>query len=137
MPLQAPNLIAGSGGIYPSRFVQLDSSNDFTVIQATAGSQILGVSQEGTNYAPLSNLSVSGYAAAEGENIKIYGDGDICLVQCAEAVTRGDLLESDGNGKAAPVDGSGQEYIGGIALQSGSTNEFIYIQVAANRAIYT
>ncbi len=136
MPNTPPNLMA-NGNIYPCRFVKLDTSADFKVIQATANSDILGVSQEGSNYPPLSDLSVSAYAAQAGQNIRLFGDGDVCLVTAGGVITRGDKLKSDANGKAVSIATTGttlQKY-GGIALQSAAAeDEKILIQVLAMRS---
>lgn len=130
MANSAAQLEAG-GNIYPSRFVKLDASNDFTALQATANDELLGVSQEGTNYPPLSDQSVSSYAAEAGEPVQLFAEGDICLVEAGDTVVRGNLLKADANGKAVPIASTGttvQRY-GAIALQSGASGNLILVQV--------
>lgn len=130
MPNIVPQLVAG-GDIYPCRFVKLSTSDDFTVLQADANAEIIGVSQEGSRTPPLSDLVTDTKAAASGQSLKIFTDGDVCLLEAGGTITRGDLLKADANGKAVTVATTGttiQNY-GAIALQSGASGEKILVQV--------
>lgn len=107
-----------SGTIKPSRFVKLSGVRQ--VAQAGDNEEILGVAMEGSNRAPLSDLVSDVYAAQAGESLLVYSTGEMCLVEAGAAVTAGDLLKSDAQGRAAPVATTGatiQNY-GAIALDS-------------------
>ena len=133
MPNTPPLLVAG-GDIYPSRFVTLSTSEDNTGIQSTANSEIIGVSQVGTNYPPLDNLSLDGYAATDGQPFRLIGDGEQCLVEAGGVITNGQKLMSDGDGKAVAIATTGTtiQNSGAIALQSASASGvMILVQVNA------
>ena len=130
MPNTPPHLMAG-GNIYPSRFVMIDSSNDFKGLQATLNAKTIGITDVGTNYAPLSDQSVSAYAAKDGQNMRIFGDGDVCLVKAGDTIVAGNELKSDSTGRAIPIATSGttNQRIGAVAIQGGAVDEFILVQV--------
>jgi hypothetical protein len=119
MPNTPPNLIA-RGNISASRFVKLDTATNFGVVQATANSKNIGVIYEGTNQAPLSDIVTTDYAAKSGQEIRLYGDGDVCSVIAGAAVTAGDLVKSDANGYAVTtaVTGTTVQWVSGIALEA-------------------
>lgn len=119
-------LVAG-GNISPSRFVT-QSTTDWKVTQSGAGSKVLGVSQVGTNFAPIPEVS-SPYAAIAGQQLSVFEDGEECLLELGGSVTAGDELKSDASGKGVVLAGSGAENIGALALQSGSSGELIKVRV--------
>ena len=136
MPNTPPNLMA-NGAIRPSRFVQLDTSADKKVIEGTANCKLIGVAHEGTNYPPLSDLSITAYAAEAGEYLKMYGDGDVCLLEAGDAITMGDRLKSDsaGRGVAIATTGTTIQQFGAVALQTASAaGEKILVQVTSYRS---
>lgn len=135
MPNTPPNLIAGDS-IYPSRFVKPSTAADFEVLAGTDNAQCLGISQDGTNYAPLSDQTVSAYAATVGQNIEIYGDGDTCLLEAGATITRGDRLSSDSVGRGTKIETTGTviQQIGALALQSGIVGDLVRVQVIAMRS---
>lgn len=107
-----------SGNISPSRFVTLSGEN--TVAQAGDNSEIIGVAQEGSNKAPLQDYVSTVYAAETGQQLEVYSTGELCLVEAGAAITAGQLLKSDSQGRAVPVATTGtviQNY-GAVALQS-------------------
>jgi len=107
-----------SGNISPSRFVTV--SGEQTVAQAGDNQEILGVAQEGSNKAPLQDYVSTVYAAETGQQLEVYGPGELCLVEAGGNITAGNLLKSDSQGRAAPVATTGttiQNY-GAVALQS-------------------
>lgn len=135
MPNTPPALIA-KGDINPSRFVALDGSTNHGVIEANADSRIIGISQEGSRDAPIPNAST--LAAADGDHLRIYGDGDECLleIKAQTAVVSGDLLKSDADGRGEPIDATATtvELYGAIALETidasaAATFEKIRVQV--------
>lgn len=107
-----------SGNISPSRFVTL--SGNKTVAQAGDNQEIIGVAQEGSNRAPLQDYVSTVYAAQAGEQLEVYSVGELCLVEAGGAITAGQLLKSDSQGRAVPVATTGtviQNY-GAVALES-------------------
>jgi len=147
MPNTPPNLMAG-GNIYPSRFVMLDSSNGFKCVQATASpvNKLIGISQEGTDYPPINDtdhITVAGYAAVSGEGIRIYGDGDCCLLEIVsgQTITPGQFLIPDSNGKGTAVGtGATTQHVGAVALQATTATsiagEKIMVQVKVTPYTY-
>lgn len=130
MPNVVPQVVAG-GDIYPARFVKLSSSADHTVLQGTDNSELIGISQSGSNKAPLSDLVSTAKAAEAGQNLQIFTEGDVCLLEAGATITRGNLLKSDANGKGVPIATSGttiQNY-GAVALENGANGELIKVQV--------
>ncbi|HUT90250.1 MAG TPA: hypothetical protein VMY37_12180 [Thermoguttaceae bacterium] len=126
------NFVAG-GTIPPSRFVIGDTDNDNRVLVATANAeQVVGVSQTGTNKVPLSDLVTTSYAAVEGEPLKVYGQGDFCLIEAGAATTRFGLLKADSVGRAVNVatTGATQQHYGAIGLEAaGAAGQMIRCQV--------
>lgn len=102
------------------RIVKL-GANDDQVLQASAvGDALIGLSNE--------------VAAAINERQDVIQSG-IGEVTCGGAVTRGDFLTSDANGKAvaaAPAAGVNNNVIG-RALQSGVAEDVIRVLVAPGR----
>lgn len=135
MPRPQPQFVAG-GDIYPHRFLKISTAADFTALQATANDQIIGISGPGSNYPPLNDLVTTNKHATSGQPVDINGDGDACLLELGGTVTRGDRLKADSNGKGVAIATSGTtiQQFGAVALQSGSSGEFIYVQVTSLRS---
>jgi hypothetical protein len=132
MPTNNANFIA-DGNINPSTFVtQTGTSADNRVLAATANQKICGVAQEWTKAAPLSGAS--GIAAAAGDQITVYGQGDQCLLTYGATVTRGSLLKSDANGNAVVVTGTTVQNYGARALESGVAGDLHQVQVLLGQA---
>lgn len=135
MPLYNPAFVAGAN-ISPARFVKI--SGDFTVSQCTdgtssAGDVVIGVSQEGSLAPPgIAEALVGGtqtyYAATPGKTLKVFGLGDICVVESGANITAGSKVKSDEFGKAIPATTSGDN-AGGIALHGVTSGEKVLIQV--------
>jgi len=121
-----PNFIA-NGTIQPSRFVVPDTSVNKAVDQASGNSAfIIGVSQEWSKLAPIPGASSE--AADQGDPIKVYTIGDICLLQSTTAGwTAGDRLTSDANGNGLTA--SGTNYYGAVALTTVSGAGLGQVQV--------
>lgn len=119
MAFNAPPQLMANGNIYPCRFVTVDTSAANKAVQATANSKILGVSQVGTNYPPLSDVSVAGYAAVAGQLFELHGPGQVCSVESGDAISVGDYLKADNNGKAVPIltIGTTLQRYGAVALE--------------------
>jgi hypothetical protein len=159
--MESPNYVAG-GNIYPSRIVVLDSSSDnttgpagsFVALAALAadasaaynGRSLMGISMPGSDYPPLNDPHVSvgdasgnPYAAIAGEDLQVYGPGQVGLLQLATTVQTGQRVTAAGSGsgdsnagKGTPVtaysSGTPQQFVG-IALQSGVAGEKILVFV--------
>ncbi|WP_321377108.1 capsid cement protein [Trichococcus shcherbakoviae] len=103
--ITAPPQLQANGNIYPSRFVMVDPSDNAKCIQATANAKVIGVSQVGTNYPPItdSSITVAGYAAIDGQNVELHTLGQVCHVEAGDVFAAGDYLKSDGDGKAIKI----------------------------------
>lgn len=127
MPATPPAFVAG-GTIRPSRFISVSTAADFTALEGESNAVVFGVSLEGSNYPPLSDIVSTNNAATVGQEVRIYGPGEVCSLEVGSGgVTRGDRLKSDGDGKAVTIASTGttvQNY-GAIALQSGAESECI------------
>ena len=127
--------------IYPCRFVSAYPSTgntaSFEVIEDVVAAQnIVGVSQEGTDFFPTSDTDHyvgANYAAVAGENVKVFSVGEQCLIELGGTVNAGDWIKAnattDGKGIQAPLGTSGQQSVGGIALQYGVSGEKIRMLV--------
>lgn len=138
--MSTPNYVAG-GNIYPSRFVKASTAADFRVLQATANDRIAGISGIGTNYPPIVDpaITVNGYHAVAGQNCRVHGENDECLLELGSGgVTRGGLLKSDADGKGVAVATSGttKQFPGARALESGSEGDKIRVEVLVDRNEY-
>ncbi len=137
MPSTPANLMA-NGPIFPSRFIRIDPSADFKGIASEAGLAILGVSQDGTNFPPLSDLITGARVAASiGQYFRYFGEGDVCLVETNESIIAGDQLKAagtgDDTGRAATAD-TDNDQVGAVAIQSASgAGELIRCQVTPMR----
>ncbi|MBQ9875373.1 MAG: hypothetical protein IJM30_13040 [Thermoguttaceae bacterium] len=126
--------VAG-GNIYPSRFVKQATTAPFTVVQATAGAAVVGISQEGTTVVPIDGFTnaSSGFAGTEGLPIKVFGEHSECLLEVAAAVAAGTLLKSDADGKG--VAASTGDLVGARALEaSTAAGQKIRVAVEIQRA---
>jgi hypothetical protein len=119
------NFLAG-GNIYPARFVTYSGAN--TVTQAGAGNKVFGISQVGTNTAPVPEVT-SQYAAQSGQQLEVFGDNDETSLELGGTVSAGDELKSDSNGKGVVLAGSGAENIGAVALEAGTSGQLIKVRV--------
>ena len=129
--------------IYPCRFVSMHPSagntDSFKVIEDIVAAQnIVGVSQEGTTGFPMNATNDMGVtaptaAALAGQNIKVFGVGEQCLIELAGTVNAGDAIKAnattDGKGVVATLATASQQFIGGIAMQYGVSGEKIRMLV--------
>lgn len=128
MTLENPQFIAG-GNIIPSRFVKWDLGSDNSVVQATANTKIQGISQAGSREAPIPGVTPV-YAAADGEQLRIHGNNEVCLLTAGADVVAGDDLKSDSTGRGVVVTaGTTTQEVGAQALSSGAVNNLIRVQV--------
>jgi len=136
MPTLSNATFVAGGTINPCRFVTMvpllysgttTPSADFTVWPATAGTsskgdRVIGVSQEGTG------LWSTSTAAVAGDQLRVFGPGEVALVECGGTVTAGAWVKSDANGKAV-VASADEDFVGGIALQAGADGTKIQIYI--------
>lgn len=113
------------GDIRPSRFVKRDTASNHGVLEADAGDTPVGVSYEGTRYAPLPN--VSPLAAISGEPVLVYTEGMPCEIVAAASITSGQYLKPDADGQAI-VAVAGDIY-GAIADASGASGQNVKVTV--------
>jgi hypothetical protein len=131
-----PNYVA-TGNISPSRFVKVDATADNSVVQADANATILGIASEAGREPPLPSVSTI-YAAQSGDNIHVYGESEVCLLELGGTVAAGDFLKSDANGKGVVIatTGTTAQEIGAKALTAGASGEFIRVQVVRQTKTY-
>jgi hypothetical protein len=124
-----------SGSIYPSRLVAGVSSEPFYVEQSTASKRHIGVSQKGTYYAP-GTAADDGYAGVDGKPVKVHQEGEEAILKLGGTVAAYDLLTADASGQGVAITAStALQYVGAIALQDGSSGEFIRVQVRCFEAV--
>lgn len=116
-----------NGNIAPSRLVKLDSSADGKVLQCGAGDKCVGVSQEGTRYAPYTPLD-DGYAAIAGEEIEVYLTGSECYLEAGGTVAPGDRLKADSSGRGVATTTNLDEY-NVMCLQAGVLGTLVKVRV--------
>ena len=117
-------------------FVKGDTSNDFGVLAAGANEATIGISQEGTEAAPIPGASTK--AASAGKPVRVHGLGEVCLLMLGGTVTRFDYIKSGaaGVGITAATTGATAQEIGAQALQSGVSGEKILVQVVRMTKTY-
>lgn len=123
MPTNIPQYLA-NGNILPCRFVVIDTTAgaDNNVVQAGANGLTVGVTGQGTNQAPLSDLISTQYHAQQGDPAFVHPEGDVCLLEIGAAVTQGQMLKSDSSGRGVPgaTTGATLQQFGARALESSS-----------------
>ena len=120
-----------NGSIYPCRFVSLDTSASYKVIQSTSNLAILGISQVGTKDPPGVSGS-DGYAADAGDQIQVFLAGSRTLLTLpAAGCTAGDRLGPDNDGKGVVITpGAGTDYwVGALALATQSGAGDVQVEV--------
>lgn len=141
MPLYNPAFVVGgtNATVYPARFVKI--TGEFAIEQAAADEKVIGVSQEGTWAPPgiteLLGAVSSTYAAKTGQTLKVFGLGDICVVESGAAITAGVSVKADANGRAVPAasgDSSGGTALHSITSGEAANNTKVLIQVNPHTA---
>lgn len=117
-----------TGDIYPARFVKAGAGG-FSVTQCGANDPVFGVSQFGTNGPPIPGVTFD-KAATVGQTLRVHKPGEQCFVQAGAAITSGNRLKADADGKGIPLaGGTTAEQFGAVALQDASTGEFCAVEV--------
>jgi hypothetical protein len=111
----------------------IDTGNNKQVLQATNNAKIAGISQDGARQVPLNDLVTTNLAAQAGEYVAIFSDSDTDkLLEIGAAVTAGDSLRSDANGRGVTAT-SGQN-VGAQALEDGAAaGELIKVAITTVR----
>lgn len=121
-----------NGNIFPCRFVCGVTGSPFKVIAAVDSTlPILGVSQQGTLYAP-GTAADSGYAATSGYPLQVFGLGEECLIEVGAAgVTCDDYLTAGTAGVAVtvPLTATAHREVGALALETGTSGQKIRARV--------
>lgn len=116
--------LVAAGPVAPSRFVKL--TQPFGAEQAGENDQPIGISGEYTRRFD------SSLHADTGEQVMVYGNGSVCLLELGANVSAGALLKPDQNGAGVPVGTNTpptQQWFGAIALESRSAGELCRVQV--------
>lgn len=115
-PILTKSFKAGAA-VAASRFVKMGAA-DWAAIQATDAA------------APILGVSAPNVATAADKSVDVVMDG-IELVQCGGAVTRGQWVEPDANGKAvnANIVAGALKYVGGVALESGVDGDLVPVRI--------
>ncbi len=127
---QSPLLTAG-GDITTSSFIKLSTVAGHTALQAGANEQIIGISQVGPKEPPGVSGS-SALAAQDGDQLQIFGLGDICDLRAGTGGwAAGALLKSDGNGNGVPAAATGTtvQNIGAMAMTAAAAGELAQVQI--------
>lgn len=135
-----PGMIAG-GDIYPSRFVMVNTAADRSVVGCTAGYRPFAISSAKGKWAITNPQGLLGgsssttpdKAAESGDNIELFGLGDLCLLECGGTVAAGDLLEAAGTttGIGRGITSSATRNFGAIALAAGTVGKLIPVYITA------
>ncbi len=132
MPTVNPTYIAGTT-INPCRIVTMTPAiadthtttptAAFTVWPALSGDdEPVGISQEGTSDWQSTD------AAGAGEQIRIFGPGEVCLLELGANTTVGQYVMATTGGKGTPVTADEDRAIG-FALEGGSSGDKIQVYV--------
>lgn len=121
------------GTIRVARFVKLDSSASFTVLEADANDRLYGISTIGSREAPLPSVTADPpQAAVAGDSVRVHTLGEECLLRIgAGGCTAGALLESDNDGQgvvAVETAGSKRNY-GARALEDALQGNYCRVEV--------
>lgn len=135
----SPNFLS-SGNTQPSTIVTDVGQAENTVIQCSSSSiPVIGIAQEGTFFAPGVTGSDS-YAAHDGQELRVYGIGEVGLCVSNTTITAGATIKPASNGFGTPV--TSADSVGcftvGRALE-GTTGANILFRVLVNPAfvVYT
>lgn len=124
-----------NGTILVSRFVKIDTTRNNAVLACALAGVAYGIAQEGGRVAPIPSVTTSPVEAAQaGENVKVYVEGDECLLAIGSGgVTAGGYIRSDANGAGIALAGTGQESYGAVALESAASGELCRVRVTIGK----
>lgn len=118
-----------SENIRPCRCVTI--SGDHTVAEGDANERCIGITYQDEKFAPLNDLVSTNYHAQSGDTVRMYGLGDVCLLQYGGTITAGDYLKSDADGQGVTIASSGTtpQYVIAQALEGGSSGDRRLVQI--------
>ncbi len=108
-----------TGDTLPTRFVK--QSGNFAAVQAGAGEQPIGISQQAVK-----NFN-STLAGASGDPCGVYGESQECWLMLGGTVTAADRLKSDSTGRG--VTAGSTEGSGAVALEGGSVGQLQRVRI--------
>ncbi len=114
------------GDIHPSRFVTKSAAG--VVVEGAATDDPFGISQPGIRTAPLEQYTNDGLAAKNLENLGVYLEGQVCLLELVGTVTIDQYIKPSTNGKGVAATAN-LEKTGAKALETGSSGDFIRVLV--------
>ncbi len=135
--MPTPNYTVG-GNVNPSRFVKRTTDANNEVVEADANEAVVGVSGEAGRSAPIPEVTTN-YAGIDGDkSMKVYGDGDTCMLEYGDTVVAGDYLKSDADGKGVPIatTGATAQHIGAQALSAGAAGDKRLVLVHIQTKVY-
>lgn len=108
------------GEIFAMRFVKQDPGRDNGYLQAGANQLTLGISAQGTRTYPRSDDAGPLPLAIAGESVAVNGPGKVCKLIAGAAITRGQRLVADAQGRGVPAATTGTvvQEVGARALVS-------------------
>lgn len=110
---------AGSGGVRPNRIVKLDSAG--TVVEAAAGTdKLLGVA--------LDYQKADRSAIAQGNRVDVAEDG-VVEVEAGGALSVGDFITSDANGRATATTTTGDLALGIAQNATSGAGELVSVKI--------
>lgn len=122
MSLESFTYVA-SGNIAPSRFVAMNGGAAYRVNQAAAADAVVGISGMGVQSFD------STYHATDAKPCRVYGLGEVALIELGGTVTAGDYLSPDADGKGVRVTSFSSDGLGARALEGGTSGKLIQARV--------
>jgi Uncharacterized conserved protein (DUF2190) len=128
----SPSLQGTAGGsIVMNRVVCVSTVADNQFLQSAAASSAnIGLAQGGSRRAPGTGDD-DGNAAIAGETVQIWGPGSIGIGEASGAITAGDRVTADSNGRLVTTTNAGDRCVG-IALEAATLlGDMIEVMVSA------
>ncbi len=112
------------GGVNPRRFIKMGAADGYAIQATGSAAAIIGISEQ------VLGPSTNNVAAADATFDVIKGDQ--AYLELGDAVTRGQYLTSDANGKGIPavIVAGTPLYCGAYAEESGVAGDFILVTLA-------
>lgn len=131
--MEAPSYVA-SGAVSPCRFViGVPGTTGYAAQAVGTTSQVIGVSQDGTYYAPgMIGFSGANPAAPDGTSFRVYPPGEMALLELGGMVSANVFLGSDSSGRGVMLDATvtaNPTWVGAYALDNGLTGDIVRVIV--------
>jgi hypothetical protein len=118
-----------SGTIFPGRFVKLDSTLQGQVLQCGSGDTPIGISDLGGRRSPYIDQTNPQPAANINEPIRFWDLDSECGLEVVAAVTPGQRLKPDTNGKGTPTTAATDQY-GAVAINIAAAGYYCKVKVS-------